>query len=198
MLDAVLEAGRAHGIRPFGEEALMVLRIEAGLAAGRHRVARQPARVHRRRAGHPEGARLGLDAARRPRRRAALRRQRGDPARAARRHLALGDDRHRRRPGRLGSRCTARSGCCRRCGRRRRRTSRCSTTTNQRRGRLLHELRLLADPAAAHRHGPGAARTWRRRAPVLHLELALAHHNTTVPARTTKMPFFNPERKTST
>jgi aminomethyltransferase len=31
VLDAVLEAGRDHGIRPFGEEALMPLRIEAGL-----------------------------------------------------------------------------------------------------------------------------------------------------------------------
>jgi aminomethyltransferase len=31
VLDAVLEAGRPHGIRPFGEEALMTLRIEAGL-----------------------------------------------------------------------------------------------------------------------------------------------------------------------
>jgi aminomethyltransferase len=33
---------------------------------------------------------------------------------------------------------------------------------------------------------------------VVHYELALAHHNTTVPARTTKMPFFNPDRKTAT
>ena len=32
VLDAVLEAGQPHGIRPFGEEALMTLRIEAGLA----------------------------------------------------------------------------------------------------------------------------------------------------------------------
>lgn len=32
VLDAVLEAGREHSIRPFGEEALMTLRIEAGLA----------------------------------------------------------------------------------------------------------------------------------------------------------------------
>jgi aminomethyltransferase len=32
VLDAVLEAGRGHSIRPFGEEALMTLRIEAGLA----------------------------------------------------------------------------------------------------------------------------------------------------------------------
>lgn len=31
VLDAVLDAGRTHSIRPFGEEALMTLRIEAGL-----------------------------------------------------------------------------------------------------------------------------------------------------------------------
>jgi aminomethyltransferase len=32
VLDAVLDAGAGHGIRPFGEDALMMLRIEAGLA----------------------------------------------------------------------------------------------------------------------------------------------------------------------
>jgi aminomethyltransferase len=31
VLDAVLAAGEGHGLRPFGEEALMMLRIEAGL-----------------------------------------------------------------------------------------------------------------------------------------------------------------------
>ena len=31
VLDAILDAGRGHGVRPFGEEALMMLRIEAGL-----------------------------------------------------------------------------------------------------------------------------------------------------------------------
>ncbi len=31
VLDAVLEAGQGHSLRPFGEEALMMLRIEAGL-----------------------------------------------------------------------------------------------------------------------------------------------------------------------
>src|SRR4051812_40874243 len=31
VLDAVLEAGAGHGMRPFGEEALMMLRTEAGL-----------------------------------------------------------------------------------------------------------------------------------------------------------------------
>ena len=31
VLDAILEAGRAHGLRPYGEEALSMTRIEAGL-----------------------------------------------------------------------------------------------------------------------------------------------------------------------
>ncbi|CUR58613.1 putative Glycine cleavage T protein (Aminomethyl transferase) [metagenome] len=31
VLDALLEAGQPHGLRPFGEDALMMLRIEAGL-----------------------------------------------------------------------------------------------------------------------------------------------------------------------
>jgi aminomethyltransferase len=31
VLDAVIEAGQGHGLRPFGEEALTMLRIEAGL-----------------------------------------------------------------------------------------------------------------------------------------------------------------------
>jgi aminomethyltransferase len=31
VLDAILDAGRGHSLRPFGEEALMMLRIEAGL-----------------------------------------------------------------------------------------------------------------------------------------------------------------------
>ena len=31
VLDAILDAGDGHGMRPFGEEALMMLRIEAGL-----------------------------------------------------------------------------------------------------------------------------------------------------------------------
>ncbi|MET0998784.1 MAG: aminomethyltransferase family protein [Marmoricola sp.] len=31
VLDTILEAGRGHGVRPFGEQALMMLRIEAGL-----------------------------------------------------------------------------------------------------------------------------------------------------------------------
>ena len=103
MLDAVLEAGRGHGIRPFGEEALMMLRIEAGLPLidiewHDARLAFSDADT-----GDAQGARLRLDAARRPRRRRArFVGSRGDPARAGRRHVALGDHRHRRRLGGLG------------------------------------------------------------------------------------------------
>ena len=32
VLDAVIEAGEGHGLRPFGEQALLMVRIEAGLA----------------------------------------------------------------------------------------------------------------------------------------------------------------------
>ena len=31
VLDAVIDAGEGHGLRPFGEEALLMTRIEAGL-----------------------------------------------------------------------------------------------------------------------------------------------------------------------
>ncbi len=48
--------------------------------ARRRGVDEQPARVHRRRAGHAEGARLRLDAARRARRRPGVRRPRRDPS----------------------------------------------------------------------------------------------------------------------
>ncbi len=53
-------------------------------AADRRRVAQQPARVHRPRPGHAQGAGHGLDAAWRPRRRPSLRRPRRDPPRAGR------------------------------------------------------------------------------------------------------------------
>ena len=82
VLDAVLEAGRPHGMRPFGEEALMTLRIEAGLPLDRCRVAGQPHRLDRPRPGHAQGARSGLDAQGRARRQPAVHRQRGDPPRA--------------------------------------------------------------------------------------------------------------------
>ena len=71
-------------------------------AAHRRGVARQPHGLDRPRPGHAEGARSGLDAQGRARPQPPLRRQRGDPPRAARRHVALGDHRDRRRLGRLG------------------------------------------------------------------------------------------------
>ena len=84
VLDAVLDAGRDHGIRPFGEEALNMLRIEAGLPLvdvewHDSRTAWTDAdRVT------PTRARHGLDAARRRDGSRPLRRQRGDPPRAGR------------------------------------------------------------------------------------------------------------------
>ena len=71
-------------------------------AAHRRGVARQPHGLDRPRPGHAEGARSGLDAQGRARPQPPLRRQRGDPPRAARRHVAVGDHRDRRRLGRLG------------------------------------------------------------------------------------------------
>ena len=124
--------------------------------ADRHRVARRPARDERRRHGDAQGARLRLDAARRARRVAAVRGLRGDPPRAAGRHVALGDHRHRRRLGGLGPAlprqrpvpAQVRAPAALRVDDPRRRPQR---------GRLLHELRLLAGAAAAHRHRPGPA-----------------------------------------
>ncbi len=102
VLDAVLEAGprpRHPAVRRGGADDA----AHRGRArADRHRVARRPAGHERRRHGDAQGARLRLDAARRARRVAAVRRLRGDPARAAGRHVALGDHRHRRRLGGLG------------------------------------------------------------------------------------------------
>ena len=52
VLDAVLEAGQGRtGIRPFGEEALMMLRIEAGLPLIDVEWPQQPAGLHRRTTG---------------------------------------------------------------------------------------------------------------------------------------------------
>ena len=47
----------------------------------------------------------------------------------------------------------------------------------------------------------GMARVRPKYAPIgseVHVEMTINHHNTTVLARTAKMPLFNPERKTAT
>ena len=102
VLDAVLEAGRGHGIRPFGEEALMTLRIEAGLAL--IDIEWHDARLAMSDADTVTPKELGFgwmlrgvrDGSRRFVGSEAIRRElRG-------RHVALGDHRHRRRLGGLG------------------------------------------------------------------------------------------------
>ena len=113
VLDAVLEAGR----RP---QHPAVRRGGADDAAHRGRppadrrgVAQQPAGVHRPRAGHPQRARHGLDAARRRRRRP----RRSSGGAAIRRELAEGTSRWATSAssstGRTGTGCTATPGCCR-------------------------------------------------------------------------------------
>ena len=167
VLDAVLEAGRPHGLRPFGEDALMTLRIEAGLPLTG--VEWQDSRTawtdHDR--VTPEGARSGLDAQGRARPQPPLRRQRGDPPRAARRHVALGDDRDRRRLGRLGPPLPRR----RRAAHQGRAGARLGAVAARRpgrfgrAGRLRHQLLLLPGRSSAtsawHECGP----TWPRLAP---------------------------------
>ena len=158
VLDAILEAGRAHGIRPFGEEALMMLRIEAGLPLvdvewHNSRLAFTDAR-----AGHPDRARHGLDAARRPGGRPRLRGPRRDPARARREVRPGGRRSASSSTGRTGTGCTATPACCRPRTSSRCPTSRCCTTGDDRRrhpGRLRHELHVLPRAAAAHRPGSG-------------------------------------------
>ena len=96
----------------------------------------------------------------------ALRRQRGDPPRAGRRHVALGHGRHRRRLGGLGPAAPRR-----RPAARRRTSTRCryesvlhdATDGRRHAGRLRHQLLLLPGAAAPHRPRPGAARPRRAR-----------------------------------
>ena len=149
---------RPTGMRPFGEEALNMLRIEAGLPLvdvewhDSRTAWTDHDRVTPKELGH------GLDAQGRTRRQPPLRRQRGDPPRAGRRHVAVGDHRDRRRLGRLGPapprrRSAAHQGRAARWAG----SPGCGTTTHA--GRLRHQLLLLARPAAARRHRPGPART---------------------------------------
>ena len=196
VLDAVLEAGRPHSIRPFGEEALMVLRIEAGLplidvewhdsrlaSIDAERVTPKELGLGWMLHGVREGARHFVGSA------------------AIRRELLEGTsrwtttgivvdradwDRLHRDVGvlppmwetpppyesMLYSEDRTEVGYC---------TSFVYSPVLQ---RHIGIARVRPDLAA-----PGTP---------LHLELALAHHNTTVPARTTRMPFFNPDRKTAT
>ena len=200
VLDAVLEAGQGHGMRPFGEEALMLLRIEAGLAlvdvewhnsrtafSDAQRVTPKELGLGWMLRGVRDGSRTFVG------------------SRAIRRELVEGTsrwattgivvdwqdwDRLHRDAGLLppkseqtlpyesmlygeatdGGRVEV--GYC---------TSFVYSPMLQRHVGLARVRPELAAPGTD-----------------LRLEIALLHHNTTVGVRTTKLPFFDPERKTST
>ena len=200
MLDAVLDAGRGHGIRPFGEEALMMLRIEAGLPL-------VDVEWHNSRLAFTDHERvtpneLGMGwmlrgvARRRPR----LHRRRRDPARAGRRRPRAGPPSASSSTGRTGTRCTATPACC----------------PPKDEHPLPYESVLHDRPTTAGGSQVGYVTSFMY-SPVLqrhiglarvrpdlaapgtevHMEIAINHSNTTVLARTAKLPLFNPARKTA-
>ena len=200
MLDAVLEAGRAHSIRPFGEEALMVLRIEAGLALidiewHDSRLATIDAeRVTPKELGWGWMLRGVRDGSRHFVGSEAIRRELVDgTSRWATTGIVVdwADWGHLHRFGRaapadVGDPAAVRVDA----------VSRADDGPTHEIGYCTSFVYspILQRHIGMARVRPGSAAPGTG----LHLELALAHHNTTVPARTTKMPFFNPERKTST
>ena len=99
--------------------------------------------------------------------------------------------------GPTGTGCTATPVCCRRNPSIPCRTSRCCTTpTATDPAGLRHQLHVLAGAPAPHRPRPGAPDMAAAGTELL-LEVAIAHRNTTVKARTAKLPLFNPARKTA-
>ena len=171
--------------RPAGPRATPVRRGGADDAAHRGRaaahrggVARQPHGLDRPRPGHAEGARSGLDAQGRARPQPPFRRQRGDPSRAARRHVALGDHRDRRRLGRLGPPLPRRGRAAHqgRAGARLGAVAARRAGWFGRAGRLRHQLLLLPGAPAPHRPGARAARAGRARHRAAHGDDAAPQH----------------------
>ena len=200
VLDAVLEAGRGHGIRPFGEEALMMLRIEAGLplstSSGTTAGSPSPTTSGSR---PRSSAWAGCCAASRDGDRAFVGGD-GDPPRAGRRDRRAGPPSASSSTGRTGTGCTATPGCCRPRTSTRCPTSRCCTTGRRRTAarRSATSPASCTPPCCSGTSAwPGCDPTSPRPGTEVHLELALNHHNTTVLARTAKLPLFNPARKTA-
>ena len=65
------------------------------------------------------------------------------------------------------------------------------------RDRLRHQLHVLARCSSATSPWPGSARTSPRPGRGCNLELTINHHYETVAADVTRLPFFNPPRKTA-
>ncbi len=196
VLDAVLEAGAPHGVRPFGEEALMTLRIEAGLVL-------LDVDFHNSRLAFTDDdrvtpAELGMrwmlrdvDDDTRPflGRRAILRELREDRSRWATvglvvdwRHwdrlyrdaglLPPKDERPPPYESMLYDAEGARAGYV---------TSFCYSPVLQRHIGIARVVPALA--------GPGSE---------VHVELTISHRTTTVAARTARLPLFDPERRKAT
>jgi aminomethyltransferase len=195
VLDAVLDAGSRHGMRPFGEEALNMLRIEAGLALvdvewTNSRLAFTDAeRVTPKELGFGWMLRGVRDGDRAFVGRDAIRRELVD---GTSRWATVGIvvdwqewDRLHRAEGLLPAKDEQ---------------------------PLPYESVLYDEPAGGSQVGYATSLMY---SPVLqrhiglarvrpelaapgsdvHLEVAIHHHNTTVPARTAKLPLFNPARK---
>ena len=144
----------------------MMLRIEAGLPLIDVEFHTSRLAFTDARAGHAQGARLRLDAARASTTttapfigRDAIRRELADGRRAGPRVGLVVDwqdwDRLHRDAGLLPPKDETPAAP----------TSRCCTTTTATAGRLRHQLHVLPGAAAPHRDGPGAARPRRGRAP---------------------------------
>ena len=195
VLDAVLEAGATHSIRPFGEEALMTLRIEAGLPLVD--IEWKDARLAMSGADCVTPKELGFGWMLRGVRDGSRRFVGSD---AIRRELLDGTSRWATTgvvvDGRDWDRIHRDVGLFPPKSEHPLPYESMLRDDDRRRDRLLHELRVLPR-AAAHigiarvRPDLGTAGT------DLLLELAIAHHNTTVRVTTTSMPFFDPaeERK---
>jgi len=194
VLDAVLEAGKGCGIRPFGEEALMMLRIEAGLPL-------IDVEFHNSRLAYTDADRCtpkelgmgwmlrGIDDGRPFVGRDAIRRE---LAEGTSRWATVGIvadwqdwDRLYREGGLLPPK---------------------DERPLSYESMLYDESRAQVGYATAFMHSPvlqrhiGLARVRPPLAAVgteLRLELTINHHNTTVLARTSKLPHFNPKRKTA-
>ena len=161
VLDAVMEAGEGHGFRPFGEEALLMTRIEAGLVLINVEFSVEPVRLHRPRPHHAQGARLRLDAQGHRRRDRPFIGRDAHAPRARRQDLALGHGGPRPRLGRL--RPGLQRGRPHPAQGRDAAGLRVDALRRRRRaGRLRHQPDVLPGPAAAHRDGAGPTRPRRR------------------------------------
>ncbi len=195
VLDAVLEAGAGHGMRPFGEEALMTLRIEAGLAlvdvewtnsrlafADAQRVTPKELGLGWMLRGVRDGSRsfLGSEAIRR------------ELLEGTSRWATTGIvvdwaewDALHRDAGLLPPKSETTLPYA-------------SMLYDERHEEVGYCTSFVYSPVLQRHIGLARVRPDLAAADTaLRLEIALLHHNTTVGVRTTKLPFFNPERKTA-